>query len=44
VKSNAPTWESIALTSVALILVVGAGFGLYVKQKLVSYLYQTDKA
>jgi D-arabinono-1,4-lactone oxidase len=44
VKSNAPTWESIGLASVASILVGGAGFGLYVKQKLVSYLYQTDKA
>jgi hypothetical protein len=44
VRSNAPTWESIALTSVASILVGGAGFGLYVKQRLVSYLYQKDKA
>jgi hypothetical protein len=44
VKSNAPAWESIALSSVALILVVGAGFGLFVKQKLVSYLYQTEKS
>jgi hypothetical protein len=44
VKSNAPAWESIALSSVALILISGSGFGLYVKQKLVSYIYQTDKA
>ena len=44
VKTGAPAWESIGLSSVALILVGGAGFGLYVKQKLVSYLYQTDKA
>jgi hypothetical protein len=43
VKSNAPMWESIALSSVALILVGGAGFGLYVKQKLVSYLYHTNQ-
>ena len=43
VKSNAPEWESIALSSVALILIGGSGFGLYVKQKLVSYLYHTDK-
>jgi len=43
VKSNAPAWESIALSSVALILIGGSGFGLYVKQKLVSYLYHTDK-
>lgn len=43
VKSSAPMWESIALSSVALILVGGSGFGLYVKQKLVSYLYHTDK-
>ena len=44
VKSNAPAWESIGLSSVALILIGGSGFGLYVKQKLVSYLHQTDKA
>jgi hypothetical protein len=43
VKSNAPMWESIALSSVALILIGGSGFGLYVNQKLVSYLYHTDK-
>ncbi len=44
VKSNAPAWESITLSSVALILISGAGFGLYVKQKLVTYLFQTNKA
>lgn len=44
VKRNSPMWESIGLSTVALILVGGAGFGLYVKQKLVSYLHQTDKA
>ena len=43
VKTGAPAWESIGLSSVALILISGAGFGLYVKQKLVSYLYQTNK-
>ena len=43
VKSDAPAWESIGLSSVALILVGGAGLGLYVKQKLVSYLYQPNK-
>jgi len=43
VKTGAPAWESIGLSSVALILVGGAGFGLYVKQKLVSYLYQTNQ-
>jgi D-arabinono-1,4-lactone oxidase len=44
VRSNAPVWESIGLSSVALILIGGAGFGLSVKQKLISFLYQTDKA
>lgn len=44
VKSGAPLWESIGLCSVALILISGAGLGLYVKQKLVSYLYQTNKS
>lgn len=44
VQKSAPVWENIALSSVALILVSGAGLGLYVKQKLVSYLYYTDKA
>ena len=44
VKSDAPLWESIGLCSVALILISGAGLGLYVKQKLVSYLYQTNKS
>jgi hypothetical protein len=43
VKSSAPMWENIGLSSVALILIGGAGFGLYVKQKLISYLHQTDK-
>jgi hypothetical protein len=43
VQKGAPLWENIGLSSVALILVGGAGFGLYVKQKLVSYLYQTNK-
>lgn len=44
VQKGAPAWENIALTSVALILVSGAGLGLYVKQKLVSYLYQKNQA
>jgi D-arabinono-1,4-lactone oxidase len=44
VKSDAPDWEAYALSSVALILVIGAGFGLYVKQKLVTYLHKSDKA
>lgn len=44
VKSGAPLWESIGLCSVALILISGAGLGIYVKQKLVSYLYQTNKS
>jgi hypothetical protein len=44
VKSGAPLWESMGLCSVALILISGAGLGLYVKQKLVSYLYQTNKS
>jgi D-arabinono-1,4-lactone oxidase len=43
VKSNAPAWESIALSSVALILVGGSGFGIFVKQKLISFIYQADK-
>ena len=43
VKSGAPAWESIGLSSVALILVTGAGLGLYVKQKIVAYLYQQIK-
>jgi len=44
VKNNSPMWESIALSSIALILIGGSGFGLYVKQKLISYLYHIDKA
>ena len=43
VKSNAPAWESIALSSVALILVGGSGFGILVKQKLISFIYHADK-
>jgi len=43
VKSNAPAWESIALSSVALILVGGSGFGIFVKQKLISFIFQADK-
>lgn len=44
IKTGAPLWESIGLCSVALILVSGAGLGLYVKQKLVSFLYQTKNS
>jgi hypothetical protein len=43
VKSNAPAWESIALSSVALILIGGSGFGLIVKQKSISFMYNADK-
>ena len=43
VKSNAPAWESIALSSVALILIGGSGFGIFVKQKLISFIYHADK-
>ena len=43
VQSNAPAWESYALSSVALILIGGAGFGLYVKQRIVSYLHNSEK-
>jgi hypothetical protein len=44
VQKGAPAWENYALTSVAGILVSGAGLGVYVKQKLVSYLNQENKA
>lgn len=43
IKSNAPARESYALSSVALILIGGAGFGLYVKQKIVSFLFQSNQ-
>jgi len=43
VRNNAPAWESYALSSVALILIGGAGFGLYVKQKIVSFLFQQNQ-
>jgi hypothetical protein len=44
VKSGAPTWEGIGLSTVAVILISGAGLGIYVKQKLVSFLYQKNQA
>lgn len=44
VQKGAPAWENYALTSVAVILVSGAGLGIYVKQKLVSYLNQENQA
>ena len=44
VQNGAPAWENIALSSVALILVSGAGLGLYVKQRLISYLYQNNQS
>ncbi len=44
VRNNSPAWESYGLTSVALILVGGAGLGIYVKQKLISFLYKSNKA
>ena len=31
IRREAPTWENIALTSVALILLTGAGLGIYLK-------------
>ncbi len=37
IKREAPCWESIALTSVALILCGGSFLGIYVKQKLIEY-------
>ena len=43
VKSAAPAWESIALSSVALILVGGSGLGIFIKQKLISFIYRADK-
>lgn len=43
-QKGAPAWENYGLTSVALILVGGAALGLYVKQKVVSYLYQKNQA
>ncbi len=42
VKSNAPAWESIGLSSVAFILVAGAGLGIYIKQRIVTYLNQPN--
>ncbi len=33
-RRQAPTWENVLLTSVALILVVGAGLGIYLKNLL----------
>jgi hypothetical protein len=43
VKNSAPAWESIGLSSVATILITGSGLGLYVKQRIVSLLYQTNQ-
>lgn len=33
---DAPCWELLALTSIATILVVGAGLGVFIKQLLVT--------
>ena len=43
IKREAPAWENIALTSIALILVGGAFLGIFVKQKLVEYVYKNNK-
>ena len=37
-RREAPLWETVALVSVALVLVSGAGLGIYLKQKIVGWL------
>jgi D-arabinono-1,4-lactone oxidase len=34
IRRKAPLWETLALSSVALILVTGSGLGIYVKQRM----------
>lgn len=41
-RREAPLWEAIALSSIALILISGAGLGVYVKQKLITYKYKSN--
>lgn len=41
-RREAPLWEAIALSSIALILISGAGLGVYVKQKLITYQYKSN--
>jgi hypothetical protein len=43
-RREAPVWETIALSSIALILISGAGLGVYVKQKLITYQYQLSQS
>ena len=43
-RSGALLWEAIALNSIALILISGAGLGVHVKQKLVTYQYQSNQS
>jgi len=43
-RREAPLWETIALSSIALILISGAGLGVYVKQKLITYQYQLSQS
>ena len=41
-RREAPLWEAIALSYIALILISGAGLGVYVKQKLITYQYKSN--
>ncbi len=38
-----PQWEPLVTSSIALMLIAGAGLGVYVKQKLVAFTYQENK-
>ena len=41
-RREAPMWEALAVGSVALTLVGGAGFAIFIKQKLITFLNQDN--
>jgi hypothetical protein len=39
-RREAPAWESLFVSSIALTLVSGAGFAVFIKQKLLTFVNQ----
>jgi hypothetical protein len=43
-RRSASQWEPLVTSSIALMLIAGAGLGVYVKQKLITFAYQDKKS
>jgi hypothetical protein len=42
-RRGGPAWESIAVSSIAIVLISGAGLAVFVKQKLVSFVHHDNQ-